>query len=279
MLTWSAHCEMRLIWLTELGKGPEAQTYQRAAHTLAEALNAHLWDEAAGTYRGGILGEQTHPPTVPAAFLTLYFDVVPPARRPRVQQWLQAHQPEQGGLPYAYQFLFEALYGIDTDEADRLVLALMREKWAAMAQSETGTVWEGFGPGENCHEAGSVPGYILSARVLGVSLEGPVWERRLRLEPRLGDLQWAEGVVVTELGLVPVRWRRGAAGATLDFEIEIPRETLATIALPCQGRSCAVLLDDRNLTEPELQLQGRYAVMKVGPGPHRGRLTMEPLPK
>jgi hypothetical protein len=239
-------------------------------------MNHHLWDESTGTYRGGLLDGRPHPPTVPAAFTALCFDLVPPARRPRVEEWLRAHHQEQGGLPYAHHFLFEALYGIDTEEADRLVLDSIRKKWAAMAQGETRTVWEGFGPGENCHEAGAVPAYFLSARVLGVQLDGPVWDRRLRIEPRLGHISEAEGVVVTELGPVPVRWRRQGPGASLTFDLQVPPGARATLALPLPGEEPSWILDGRTIAPSQVQRQGRHAVMEVGPGRHRGRLTAAP---
>ena len=257
-----------------MGVRAQERIYATAAQGLRDSINQHLWDEAAGTYRGGFIEGQLQALTLPAAFISLDFDIAPPARRSRVQEWLLAHHQEYGGLPYAFQFLFEALYGIDTQDADRRVLDIIRQKWSAMAEGETQTVWEGFGPGENCHESGSVPAYFLSAYVLGVRLDGPVSKRRLRIEPHLGDLKWAEGVVVTELGPVPVRWQWQAAERSLEFEIEIPRGSRATVALPTAGEHPTVFLDAKKLSGARVQIKGRYALVEVGPGLHRGRLAL-----
>ena len=257
-----------------IGKTVQGQDYARAAEDLAQAINQNLWDDRVGTYLGGIVDGQKQAPTVPAAFMSLHFEIVPAARRDRVNRWLLDHHLEQGGLPYAYQFLFEVLYRMDTEEADSTVLGLIRQKWAAMAQCETHTVWEGFGPGENCHEAGAVPAYFLSAYVLGVRVDGPTSARRLLIQPHLGDLKQAEGTVVTELGLVPVRWRRGSQPAELEFECEIPEGTRATLSLPFRGKEPVVLLDERTLSGSQFRLQRPYAVTEIGQGRHRGRLTI-----
>ncbi len=112
-----------------LRKGGGGASYALAARDVKEAVNQHLWDEAAGTYLGGLIDGRPHPPTVPAAFLSLHFGTVPPARRARMQAWLLAHHAQHEGLPYSYQFLFKALHGLDTPEADRRALALIRQKW------------------------------------------------------------------------------------------------------------------------------------------------------
>ena len=260
----------------QMGRTAEEQDYATAARKLVEAINHHLWDETRGTYRGGILDGQMQAPTVPAAFISLAFDIVPAGRRDRVNRWLLDHYREQGGLPYAFQFLFQALYDLGTAEADRLALDEIRRGWAGMARSETHTVWEGFGPDENCHEAGAVPAYFLSAYVLGVRLDGPVARRHLIIQPRLANLNEAEGTVVTELGLVPVKWRRERPEGPLDFEIHIPPQTRATLSLPYDGRDRLMMLDDKWLSPPQLQVKGRFVNLEIGPGPHRGRLKLTP---
>jgi hypothetical protein len=142
-----------------------------------------------------------------------------------------------------------------------------------MAQGETGTVWEGFAPGENCHEAGAVPAYFLSAYVLGVRLDGPVMNKRLVIEPRLGDLRHAAGVVVTEHGPVPVSWSRTADGAVLDFTLEVPTAIQATLSLPRLGKKAEICLDGRKIDSATLIFRGRWIHLEIGPGKHVGRIS------
>jgi len=249
--------------------------YRMAASQLAAAVERHLWDEAAGTYCGALKAGERVAPTVPAAFIPLAFETVPAERRERVQRWLLAHYQKQGGLPFAFQFLFQALYDMDTAEADRAVLDEIRRLWAGMARSETHTVWEGFGPGENCHEAGAVPAYFLSAYVLGVRLDGPVDARRLIIQPRLANLTEAEGTVVTELGPVPVRWKRDATAGTLDFECRIPDGSRAKLALPEAGGKPKIRINGQIPPSADLRLNGRYWGLELGPGVHQGRVSRQ----
>ncbi len=147
-----------------------------------------------------------------------------------------------------------------------------------MAEGETHTVWDGFGPGENYHEAGAVPAYFLSAQVLGVQLAGPVSRLRLRIEPHLGDLKRAgraEGVVVTELGPVPVRWRQAVEEGGL--EVEVPPACRATLALPVVGGLPVVVVDGRTVGGRRPRMVGRHAVLELGPGVHHGRSTPQPF--
>ena len=254
----------------QMARAAEEAEYASAARRLDQALDHYLWDDASGTYRSGIVEGRKQPPSVPAAFIPLALNIVPVARRQQVQQWLLAHCSNYDGLPYAHQFLFEALYGIGTDHADRMVLSLIRQKWATMAQSETQTVWEGFSPGENCHEAGAVPAYFLSAFVLGVRLDEPATARHLLIQPRLADLKDAEGTVVTELGLVTVRWKRNEAGTVLDFGFDVPPGARATVALPDLDENAMIDLDGGTLPPLAVKRQGRYRVFEAGPGRHQG---------
>ena len=250
----------------------DEQIYKNLAQQLQDAINQHLWDEKTGSYLGGIVEGQPYPPTVPAAFISLYYNLVPQARRSNVQDWLLQHYQEHGGLPYSYHFLLKVLYDINTKQADQLVLDIIRQKWAAMANSETHTTWESFSPGENCHEAGTVPAFFLSAYVLGVHLNGPSGKRMLQIEPRLGDLTKAEGVVVTEFGLVRVQWNKPSEKKTLTFEIEIPKNREAILSLPIDGENPKIMLDDQVIFNKVI---GRTAEMKLGPGLHHGKISAD----
>jgi hypothetical protein len=81
---------------------------------------------------------------------------------------------------------------------------------------------------------------------------------------------------VTELGPVPVHWRRGSAETPLEFEVQIPLETRATLWLNFVGTDPEVVLNDRALSSSQVRTEGRYAVIEIGPGRHRGRLTVHP---
>ncbi|MCP4640686.1 MAG: hypothetical protein GY851_09650 [bacterium] len=244
--------------------------YTAEAEALRAAINTHLWNESDGTYYGGFEGGKALAPTGHGAMMALYFDVPTGDRVGRVRDWLLARHTEEAVSPYAHMFLFNVLYDMDTDAADQLVLDLVRERWRAMADSETGTVWEGFTPHEWCHNMGAAPTLFLSRYVLGVRVLGPVWENRILIEPRLGDLTAASGVVVTEYGPVPVSWRRD--GATLSFECTVPEGVEAEVSLPAVAGKANVIVDDAT---PDTTVDGRHVRFALGPGRHAGTIAGE----
>ncbi len=62
-----------------------------------------------------------------------------------------------------------------------------------------------------CHGWASGPTTWLSRHVLGVSPAEPGY-RKVRIEPHLGELEWAEGTVPTPYGIIEVSHRKGPDG-------------------------------------------------------------------
>jgi alpha-L-rhamnosidase len=257
-----------------LGRGDQQRQYAEAGQAICKAINTHLWNEAAGAYHGAIQDGRKTPPTVHAAAICLYFDVVPAERQKQVQQWFSAHVEREGCLPYQHAFYFEVFARMDTDAADRYALDLIRKRWAPMARYETKTTWEEFSPGENCHESGGTPTIYLSRRVLGVQVDGPVANRRLLVEPHPGDLKRVEGVVVTEFGPVPVRWDRPGATGPLKFEIEVPAGATARLSLPRLSETAGASIDGRPISRSRGSSR-RFDPIELGAGKHRGEVAAE----
>ena len=63
-----------------------------------------LWDDGAGSYHGAIRDGRKTAPTAYAAMMCLYFDVVPPERKDRVNQWLLANYDKESLGPYAHMY-------------------------------------------------------------------------------------------------------------------------------------------------------------------------------
>ena len=265
-----------------LDKPEQHQQYKAAAEALRLSINTRLWDDGAGSYHGAIRDGRKTAPTAYAAMMCLYFDVVPPERKDRVNQWLLANYDKESLGPYAHMYLFEALYRMDAPAADQLVLDLMRQRWAEMAQGETQTVWETFRRGECCHNWGSAPTYFLSKRVLGVRVDDPVCKRRIVIEPRLGDLHRAEGTVVTEFGPVPVRWEKADDGKKFAFQMQIPADVKAEVRLPRICETPSVVLDGRTINPADAAdgskvcHNARFITLELGSGKHSGVVQTTP---
>jgi hypothetical protein len=206
-----------------------------------------------------------------AALFALNRGLVPEDRRENVTKYMLANTNKLG-LAYAHYWLFEEQFRADKPELDLMAIKSMRAKWAdVMKRTDTGTLTESYNAGEACHTFGAVPAYFLSAYVLGPRMDGPVWEKRLLVEPRPADLTHAEGVVVTELGLVPVEWKRDAGSFSLSCTI--PDGAKATLRVPSSGPSSKLTLNGKPVAA---KTAGRYLEVEVAAGKHAAVLNSTP---
>lgn len=119
-------------------------------------------------------------------------------------------KPQTGGIVqigtpglgfYLARALFEA--GMAEEALDYL-----REEWTPIAGN--GTFAEHFGSDANtsyCHGWGAGPVVLLPRYVLGITPVAPGWTK-VRIAPRAGDLEWAEGSVPTPHGRIRVSWKK-----------------------------------------------------------------------
>ena len=271
-------------WLAhEIGNQPAAARWGEAADKLGRDFNRLLWDETAGAYCSAIGATDILPgdrmfrksitlqtvegrtePTLHANLFALDRGVVPADRRDRVVNWMLQHQDQIKQVMANYYF-FKILYGLDQARCDQIVLDRIRHGWQGMIDSPWQTTWESMGGGSKVHCYGIVPGYILSAYVLGVRRDAPVWQRQLVIEPHLADLAHAEGTVVTEFGPVPVSWRKEGTG--LVFQVTVPADVQATLALPDHPGESEVKLDGASVRGT---VRGARRVLSLKPGEHHG---------
>jgi len=276
------------------GKPAQAAQYSRAASSLAEAYNEYLWDESSGTYYAGLKkGEKKllsrwkdesyeryyasidqdkefFPPTPQAALTALNRGLVPDSKVTAVQEYFLKHHCELIS-PMAYLFAFDVLYQMNTDEADQEAIDTMRERWAIMVgRKMPGTLGEQFGDKSYyCHDFGPIPSAYLSAYVLGVRRSGPICEKRITIEPRLGDLTEAEGVVVTRHGPVPIAWKRGTGGQ-LTFECTVPAGVTADFSIPLPSAAPTLTIDGKVIDNTTAK--GRFFTVELRSGKHTGSI-------
>ena len=271
-----------------IGETADSEKFSRAANDLAKAINAVLWNESDGCYYSGYFDDtdakadyegmggkhklalpvtdHRTPTTLHANLFALDRGVVPPERRARVLAKMLAQQQNlNSGNVMLYYYLDFQLYGLDQAPLDTRVLDLFRKKWAPMVASPWQCSWEDLGGGSKAHIYGMFPGYFLSAYVLGVRRDAPVMEKRILLEPHLGDLTAASGVVVTEFGPVPVAWSQANDG--LHFKVTVPANTEATLALPAKPGVNQITLDGKSV--PATLNDARRTVL-IEAGEHDG---------
>jgi alpha-L-rhamnosidase len=269
-------------WLAgQLGDEASAKKWSNAAAALYAAFNAHLWNDREGAYAAGWGAPELLPndrlfkravplkfkdnlvePTLHANLFALDRGLVPAARRDRVVAWTLAHAGQIKQFMTRH-FYFKLLYGLDSPAHDLTVLAQLRT-WRIMATSPWQTTWELPDGGSKAHVYGTLAAHTLSAYVLGVRREAPVGARRIIIQPHLGDLAHASGIVVTEFGPVPVSWK--VAGRTLAFSFTLPAGVTAVVFLPA-GPAGAVTLGGHTATT---SARGRWRILELGPGMYTG---------
>jgi hypothetical protein len=291
-----------------LGEHRSATLYALAGEDLTRAYNREFWNDKERAYNAAILHDSASPPTVHAQLMALHYGLVSDDRKADVRKWFLAHYRNAGmkhvctnneyeamvrmkagvDMPVMYYWVFSQLYEMDTDEQDREVLTEMRRRWTPMVlfQQDAGTLSESFtdekgeGASESCHNYGATPAYFLSAYVLGVRTTGTAEDKRLLVEPRLGDLTFASGTVVTEFGPVAVSWKKAIDGRTLHFDLTIPDGVNAELHLPRSGEKYTLLLNGRDLlTDPgpgqKVRMQDRWIVLQTPGGRCAGSVGAE----
>lgn len=267
-----------------VGDNAAAAKFGQAADDLAKAINTVLWNEADGCYYSGYFTDEDWAANVAAkrttnlpfvnhlTATTLHADVValdrgvvPADRQERVRQKMVEQDRKGSARVMLYYYLAKELYRLDRSEHDLRVLTVFREKWAKMVDSKWECSWEEFGGGSHAHIYGMFPGYFLNAYVLGVRRDAPVAERKIRIEPHLGDLTQAEGKVVTEFGLVAATWR--TKGPELSFTLTLPEGAAAELALPATENRNQILIDGKTVPG---RLVGSRLVVPLSPGHHEG---------
>lgn len=270
-----------------IGRTTQAHAFTKRAVALRTAFNALLWDDAQGAYLGALFGPGSkraktlgmnvtdtdtpggrYRPTIQAALFAFYSDIVPSDRRARLAKWMLVNAEEATSV-MSHHYLFKQYYALDRSELDTEVLRRMRAAWSAMVESPWGTSWESLtgGGASKVHVYGILPGQYLGGYVLGVRPDGPITSGKLLIDPRPGDLNHADGVVVTTFGPVPIRWTRAATGA-MDLTVTIPLGVTAEVRLRAVAGSAGILVNERRVAARHQK--GRVS-LALGSGEHRVR--------
>ena len=271
-----------------IGAKADGEKFSGAAKELTNAINTVLWDESTGAYFSGYFDDldatnlnntiggkrkvplpvanHLTPSTLHANVFALDQGVVPAERRASVLAAILKQTPDRAsGSIMIFYYLMKQLYVLDRPDLDTRILNWFRQGWQPMVANPWECSWEGFSGGSKAHIYGMYPGYFLSAEVLGVRREAPVWKHQLVIEPHLGDLTNAEGVVVTPFGTVPVEWN--TADGVLHFKVTVPENTEARLALACKSGHEEIHVNGKSLRGT---VQGARLVLNLKPGAYTG---------
>lgn len=279
-----------------------AEGWRARASAVAEAVNRHLWDPAAGAYRQSVT-RGCHPQWNALAVLA---GVTDPGRAGQALDHLRSLALPYGN-PYNDDGRACPLFGQDTSKLvygeggawevlarfhagrDLEALDQLRRTYGWQLEHDPGsTVWEGWGaPGgdpsalfgryftsmAHGHMAGAAP--VLTTAVLGAAPAGFGFAT-YRVAPHPGDVASARGVVPTPKGPLRVAWRRAAG--RFDLLVAAPGGTSGQVGVPTFGQRVRVEVDGRTVWDGArarssgVRAGGGYVwVDGLPPGDHRIR--------
>ncbi|MGM0353978.1 alpha-L-rhamnosidase-related protein [Streptomyces sp. ECR3] len=277
-----------------LGHGADADRWRERADTVAEAVNAHLWDASAGAYLDSGTGAVRHAQdgnalavvagvagADRAASALAHLDAT--TRRPYGNAFMDNDTlfADASQRVYAFTSYPEIVARFLSGRADS-ALDQIRRTYDWMDRHDPGiTNWEGIGPGGSLYEGaytsmahgwstGVLP--ALTHQLLGASPLSPgyaTWEVR----PHPGDVAWAQGELPTPHGGLGVEWTQ--TGGEFSLTVRVPARTRGSVALPTGGRDVVVRAGGRLLWDGKRGHvkgvsggDGRVTVSDVGPGKH-----------
>jgi alpha-L-rhamnosidase len=223
-----------------IGREEDAREFAARERTGRAAFQQKLFDPARRLYRDG---EGTDHASLHANLFPLAFDLVPPADRVHVAQWLGSRG--MACSVYAAQYLMEGLFENGAaDVALQLILAPGDRSWRHMVESGTTLTWEAwdqrFKPNQDWNHAwGAAPANLLSRFVVGAEPLTPGWNR-VAVRPHPGQLTHCEARIPTPRGPISVQWYRDNG---FQLTLELPANVAAHVELPALPTSRSVTVN------------------------------------
>jgi hypothetical protein len=221
------------------GKPVLAEKYEKTAGRISKAIYEKFWDENEGLYiDGSYQGSWVREFSEHSNFMALYCGLGTDGRKERILESLG--DPERTGkiTRCGPPFMFwppAALFSAGEGEA---ALNLMRDRYARCFREENQTfseLWSWYGGGVNWWYASTAqngfgsPTWFFATEILGVKPLNPGFTE-FTVEPKSCDLEWAEGVVPSPAGDIPVRWEMN--DGKMQLNITVPQGTKAKVTLP-----------------------------------------------
>ncbi len=278
-----------MIWLeSQIGTQEMVDQYTADAAALKEAINTHLFNEAAGLYQH----TDSRPDVFPldANMNAVKNGVAPPDKVQYILDYFKAAWVEHGSEisqpppsmsdPYGHTIeplnnTWEMLARLRSNDAAG-ALELMRRLWGLQIDPNSGyftnTFWEFVGSNglptmardSLAHAWGAGPTQVLTEAVIGATAVDPGYET-FQVKPQPVDIEWAQGQVPTAFGPMTVKWAQNTENSMFHLEVTAPEGTGGEVWVPVGSASEAAsvaLTPGATL----LRRDGEYDVYSIGEG-------------
>lgn len=199
----------------------KAEYYGKKASNMLKAFNETFFDAEKGLYFDGLNDPSPCNDWIPenpekryytrySNTLAVLFDICDKDRQKDIMEWVLKEENLDGVQPYFMHFVFEAVQ--KTGLFEKYGMNLIR-KWQVLVDDcEKGLheVWrdfEGYGT-DYSHGWGSTATYQLPSKLCGLEIIEPGFDK-IKLEPRLCGLDWAEIKIPTPKGIISCNMKQG----------------------------------------------------------------------
>jgi alpha-L-rhamnosidase len=254
---------------TATGDASNAALYSQSAESLRTAFNQTLWNNTSQLFNASSVDQ----PNFHSALLPLDRGIVDEDKVPLINSWLLKNYFAASNtfMTYTHFWFFKFLYAQDSEDWDKKAQDIMKLRYVNFyALSNVGyTVAEAFNGQRPFHNFGSSAAYFMSANILGVTVDLPLSKNLVLIKPQLGYLTKAEGSVVTEHGIIDVKWEKPTDSTHFKFALTIPEGKKAKVYLPIPVAEPQLSINGKQL---KYKTEGRYAVIELEGGHYEGEM-------
>jgi hypothetical protein len=212
----------------------QADEWEQKAEATKESIQQLLWSEKDNAFKDGYESSRI---TQQTQVYALKYGLVPEGKKPGVV----AYSTSQG-RSCEQSFSYWLLNTMFSEGEGQWALDYIRTNWGAQMKKEDFNgawyeMWESPQGMTKSHAWCSGPTALLPEKVLGVEPIMPGW-KQFKIQPRLYDLKWAEGVVPSVAGDISVKLKKltkGKVETGMQIKAVIPATTTSKIYVPVQS--------------------------------------------
>ena len=250
-----------------LKKSSEAEEWAGIASALKIKLAKYFWSPRRGLFADArIDGKIQEHYTRQTNILAALYDIADHYQKSSIYR--QVLDDKDLPLITTTYFISVLAEGLFRNGSTERALNLLRNKFGEMLSLGATTFWEYLTTeGSLCYGASAAPAYQLQSYILGVKPAGE--PRRVIIEPHLGDLEWAKGIVPSVSGPVGVDWQIGRRGLTLT--VDVPKGVTAEVVPPRPGHPYRVIVDGKEQHDANIEVGSGVHNIQVLKGTARRR--------
>ncbi|MCK4989825.1 MAG: hypothetical protein KAS29_05040, partial [Bacteroidales bacterium] len=212
----------------------QAAEWEQKAKAVKTSIQKLLWSEKDNAFKDGYESSRI---TQQTQVYALKYGLVPEGKKPQVVEYSTSQ-----GRSCEQSFSYWLLNTMFSEGEGQWALDYIRTNWGAQMKKEDFNgawyeMWESPPGMTKSHAWCSGPTAILPEKVLGVEPIAPGW-KQFKIQPRLYDLEWAEGIVPSVAGDISVKLKKltkGKEETGLQIEAVVPENTSSIIYIPVQS--------------------------------------------